>query len=58
LWRRKTVEDPEAFNEPMQMVQRWRKVKNPMLETACAENNFDPFSKGLHPIPQAATPDL
>ena len=53
-----TVEDPEAFNEPMHMVQRWHKVKNPMLESACAENNFDPFSKNLYPIPQAVTPDF
>jgi len=33
-------------------------VKNPLLETACAENNIDPFNKNLYPIPQAGTPDF
>ena len=52
------VEDPDTFNEPLNMVQRWRKVKNPMLETVCAENNGDHFGKNLFPIPQASTPDF
>jgi hypothetical protein len=52
------VEDPDTFNAPLYMVQRWRKVKNPLLETVCAENNFDPFGKNLFPIPQADTPDF
>ena len=53
-----TVEDPGAFNEPLHMVQRWRKVKNQLLETVCAENNGDHFSKNLFPIPQAERPDF
>jgi hypothetical protein len=53
-----TVEDPDAFNEPMHMIQRWRKVRNAMLETVCAENNGDHFGKNLFPIPQAAKPDF
>jgi hypothetical protein len=52
------VEDPDTFNEPLYMIQRWRKVKNPMLETACAENNGDHFGKNLFPIPQADKPDF
>jgi hypothetical protein len=52
------VEDPETFNAPLYMVQRWRKVKNPLLETACAENNIDPFGKNLFPIPQTDRPDF
>jgi len=44
------VEDPDTFNEPLHMVQRWRKVPNPLLETACAENNGDHFGKNLFPI--------
>jgi hypothetical protein len=27
------VEDPDTSNAPLYMVQRWRKVKNPLLET-------------------------
>jgi hypothetical protein len=53
-----SVDDPDTFNEPLHMVQRWRKVKNPMQESVCAENNGDHFSKNLFPIPQADTPDF
>jgi hypothetical protein len=52
------VEDPDTFNEPLHMVQRWRKVTNPLMESVCAENNFDPFGKNLFPIPQADKPDF
>ncbi len=52
------VDDPDAFNEPLHLQQRWRNVKNPMLETACAENNEDYFHQNLFPIPQADKPDF
>jgi hypothetical protein len=52
------VNDPDAFNEPLHMVQRWRKVKNAMLETVCAENNVDYFKQNLFPLPEATTPDF
>jgi hypothetical protein len=52
------VEDPDAFNEPLYMLKRWRKVNNQMLETVCAENNGDRFSHNLFPIPEAKTPDF
>jgi len=53
-----TVEDPDTFNEPLYMVQRWRKVRNAMLETVCSENNGDHFGHNLFPIPQADKPDF
>ena len=53
-----TVEDPDTFNEPLHMIKRWRKVDNQLLETVCAENNGDHFSKNLFPIPEAKTPDF
>ena len=53
-----TVDDPDAFNEPLHLRQGWRKVDNPMLETACAENNEDFFHQNLFPIPQADKPDF
>jgi hypothetical protein len=53
-----TVEDPDTFNEPLTMVQRWFKVDAPLKETVCAENNFDYFSQGLFPVPQADKPDF
>ena len=53
-----TVEDPDTFNEPLHMVQRWRKVNNPLVETVCAEDNFDYFNQNLFPLPQADKPDF
>ena len=52
------VDDPDAFNEPLYMAQRWRKVPNPLIEYSCAENNGDHFGKNLFPIPQATKPDF
>ena len=53
-----TVDDPDTFNAPLVMQQRWFKVNNPMEETVCAENNFDFFSQGLFPLPVADKPDF
>jgi hypothetical protein len=52
------VEDPDAFNEPLHMIKRWRKANNPRLETVCSENNGDHFNHNLFPIPQADGPDF
>jgi len=35
-----------------------RKVDNPLLETACPENNQDFFHQNLFPIPEADKPDF
>jgi hypothetical protein len=55
-----TVDDPDTFNEPFSMMQVWRKVPNPLLETVCAENNNDSifFHQKLFPIPEDDTPDF
>ena len=52
------VEDPDTFNEPLNMVMRWRKVANPLLETVCAEDNGDYFHGNLFPMPEAKTSDF
>jgi len=52
------LDDPDAFNEPLYMLKRWRKAENPFLETVCAENNVDHFYNNLVPIPQAAKADF
>jgi hypothetical protein len=52
------VDDPDAFHTPLHLVQRWRKVPNPMRETVCAENNIDPFHQNLFPLPEAEKPDF
>lgn len=53
-----TVDDPDTFNAPLTMQQRWFKVNEPMGESICAENNFDFFHQNLFPLPQAKTPDF
>ena len=52
------VEDPEAYNAPITMMRKWLKVRAPMAETVCAENNGDHFNENLHPIPQSDRPDF
>ena len=53
-----TVTDPETFNAPLTMQQRWTKVNEPMKESICAENNFDFFSQNLFPVPAAEKPEF
>jgi hypothetical protein len=53
-----TVEDPETFNAPLTMQQRWTKVNERLGESICAENNFDFFSQNLFPVPMADKPDF
>ena len=55
-----TVEDPDTFNEPLHMMNKWRKVANPLLETVCAENNNDSifFHQKLFPMPEATKADF
>jgi hypothetical protein len=53
-----TVDDPDTFNETLNLRQSWRRVDNQLLETACAENNTDYFHQNLFPIPEADKPDF
>ncbi len=53
-----TVHDPDTFNEPLTMRQRWIKTDGPMKETVCAENNHDYFHQNLFPVPTAEKPDF
>jgi hypothetical protein len=52
------VTDPDTFNEPLNLMLRWRKVQNELIETVCAENNQDHFGHNLFPIPEAKKPDF
>ena len=52
------VEDPDTFNEPLTMTRRWFKIDGPMVETVCAENNFDFAGQNLFPQPEAKKPDF
>jgi hypothetical protein len=54
-----TVDDPGAFTMPWSAIQRFRRVQaGPMEEAICAENNVNPFSFAVVPIPQADQPDF
>ena len=55
-----TVEDPDTFNAPLTMQQRWFKVDAPMGETVCAENNNDAeiFHQKLYAMPMGIPPDF
>jgi hypothetical protein len=52
------VDDPDTFNGPLAMKQRWFKVDAPIQETVCAENNGDFFHQNLFPLPTAEKPDF
>jgi hypothetical protein len=56
-----TVDDPGASKEPWSGVSRWQKVKRPIAEWACAENNLGYeqfFQRQEYPMPVADTPDF
>jgi hypothetical protein len=53
-----TVDDPDTFNAPLTMQQRWFKANARMGESICAENNQDYFHQNLFPLPQADKPDF
>ncbi len=53
-----TVDDPDTFNAPLTLQQRWFRVDHPIAETVCAENNEDFFHQNLFPLPEARTADF
>jgi hypothetical protein len=54
-----SVEDPGAFTMPWSALQKFRyEHRAAMTEDICAENNVNPFSFYVVPIPQAARPDF
>jgi len=50
-----TVEDPDTFNEPWSGTRRYRRVRQPLLEEVCAENNQHLFD---YHIPVAEKADF
>jgi len=54
-----TVEDPGAFTMPWSAKQTYRRVEiGPMIESTCAEGNFNYFNFDLEPLPTADMPDF
>ena len=56
--RKVSVDDPDTFNAPLTMQQRWVKTAGRMKETICAEDHEDYFHQGLFPVPQTDNPDF
>ena len=53
------VEDTGAFTTPWNAIQRYRRVEpGPILESFCAEGNFNYFNLEVEPIPQANKPEF
>jgi hypothetical protein len=52
------VDDPGAFTMPYRGLQRWRRVRVPLTEIPCSENNSQDFVGFKVPIPQAFKPDF
>ena len=53
-----TIEDPATFIQPLQVTHRWRRVQGPMIESRCAEGNFNVFNQDVEPLPTAEVPDF
>ncbi len=54
-----SVEDPGAFNMKWSAVQRWKRGEvRPLVELACAENNYTFLNYKVMPIPEASRSDF
>jgi hypothetical protein len=54
-----TVDDPDVFIKPSQLVHRWRRVQGPLRESSCPEGEMsNPFKQDVEPIPVAEQPDF
>jgi len=53
-----TIEDPAVFIQPLQVIHRWRRVQGQMIESRCAEGNFNYFNQEVEPLPTAEQPDF
>jgi len=54
-----TVDDPGAFTMPWSAKQTYRRTEiGPMIESTCAEGNFNYFNFDLEPLPTAERPDF
>jgi len=55
-----TLDDPVALKQPLQVIHRWRKVNQPIIESRCADGEMNnPFeSQRVEPLPTATRPDF
>jgi hypothetical protein len=54
-----TLEDPDVFIKPLQLMHRWRRMPGTLVESSCAEGEMvNPFKQDVEPIPSAARADF
>lgn len=54
-----TIEDPESFVRPVQLLMHYRKAMGGIIESRCADGeSFNPFGQKEEPIPVADRPDF
>jgi hypothetical protein len=55
-----TIADPTVLKQPLQVVHRWRKVNQTIIESRCADGeSFNPFEQQrVEPLPTATRPDF
>jgi hypothetical protein len=55
-----TITDPTVLKQPLQVVHRWRKVNQPIIESRCADGEMNnPFEQQrVEPLPTAMRPDF
>jgi hypothetical protein len=55
-----TITDPTVLKQPLQVVHRWRKVSQPIIESRCADGEMNnPFeAQRVEPLPTAMRPDF
>jgi hypothetical protein len=55
-----TITDPTVLKQPLQVIHRWRKVNQTIVESRCADGEMNnPFEQHrVEPLPAAARPDF
>jgi hypothetical protein len=59
LEARVVIEDPVSLKQPLELVHRWRKVNQSIIESRCADGEMsNPFEQRVEPLPTAARADF
>ena len=59
LEARVTIMDPGVLKQPLEVVHRWRKVNQSIIESRCADGEMNnPFEQRVEALPTSARPDF
>jgi hypothetical protein len=54
-----TISDPAVLKQPLQVIHRWRKVNQTIIESRCADGEMgNPFAQRVEPLPATTRPDF